>query len=224
MLKRLIDQLRSIFHNERMRRKLRRTCPTSRIYQDVAIDEKSMLGHYVVLFNGVAIHNSSIGDHTYVQKNSMINDADIGKFCSIAGGVCLGLPQHVVGTVSSHPAFYLKDTPLVKTYSDHNYFDTSTRTTVGHDVWIGQNALIMSGVRIGIGAVVGAGAVVTRRVEDYEIVAGVPAKHIRYRFDEKIRNDLLESKWWEMSENWREDNVALFMDPVKLINALNVDN
>jgi acetyltransferase-like isoleucine patch superfamily enzyme len=171
----------------------------------------------VVLFEGVTIQNSNIGDHTYVQKNAMINNADVGAFCSIAGGVCLGLPQHDICSVSSHPAFYLKDTPLAKTYSSKNYFWPSTRTKIGSDVWIGQNALIMSGVNIGVGAVIGAGAVVTRDVENYEVVAGVPAKHIRYRFGEEKRNALIKTKWWEMSDKWYEDNAALFLDTDKLI-------
>lgn len=75
------------------------------------------------------------------------------------------------------------------------------RINVGNDVWIGIGAIIKSGVIIGDGAVIGAGAVVTKDVRPYEIVAGNPAKHIRFRFDEEIINELLELRWWDFSED-----------------------
>jgi serine acetyltransferase len=73
-------------------------------------------------------------------------------------------------------------------------------TEVGNDVWIGHNAVIMSGVSVGNGAIIGANAVVTRDVPHYAIVAGAPAKVIGYRYEEKIVNELLESKRWEWSD------------------------
>ena len=185
------------------------------------MDERSILGNYNVLFNNVQILSSVIGDHTYVQENSIISDTEVGKFCSIAMGVSVGVPQHSLSSVSSHPAFYLRNTPLAKTYSDRDMFTTSKRTFIGHDVWIGQNALIMSGLRIGVGAVIGAGAVVTRDVPAYAVVGGVPAQIIKYRFDEKLRNDLLASKWWDLPEEWLKNNYALFQDPLKLLECLN---
>lgn len=186
------------------------------------MDERSILGNYNVLFNNVQILSSVIGDHTYVQENSIISDTEVGKFCSIAMGVSVGVPQHSLSSVSSHPAFYLRNTPLAKTYSDRDMFTTSKRTFIGHDVWIGQNALIMSGLRIGVGAVIGAGAVVTRDVPAYAVVGGVPAQIIKYRFDEKLRNDLLASKWWDLPEEWLKNNYSLFQDPLKLLECLNV--
>ena len=185
------------------------------------MDERSILGRYNVLFNNVKILSSVINDHTYVQENAIISDAEVGKFCSIAMGVIVGAPQHSLSSVSSHPAFYLRNTPLVKTYSDRDMFATSKRTFISHDVWIGQNAIIMNGLQIGVGAVIGAGAVVTRDVPSYAVVGGVPAQIIKYRFDEKLRSDLLESKWWDMSEKWMADNYSLFQDPLKLLECLN---
>jgi chloramphenicol O-acetyltransferase type B len=95
------------------------------------------------------------------------------------------------------------------------------KTFISHDVWIGQNTIIMSGLQIGVGAVIGAGAVVTRDVPAYAVVGGVPAQIIKYKFDEKLQNDLLESKWWDMSEEWMENNFSLFQDPLKLLECLN---
>lgn len=195
--------------------------PSCRICPGATVDEESVLGQYNVLFHNVKILSSVIGDHTYVQENSIVNEAEVGKFCSIAMGVSVGLPQHSISGVSSHPAFYLRNTPLEKTYSDRDMFMPSKKTCVSHDVWIGQNAIIMSGLQIGVGAVIGAGAVVTRDVPAYAVVGGVPARIIKYRFDEKLRNDLLESKWWDMSEEWMENNYTLFRDPLKLLGTLN---
>jgi acetyltransferase-like isoleucine patch superfamily enzyme len=223
-LKSLLELPKAELRNAVLRARLRKQYPTCQFFPGISIDKQSMLGSYNVLFDNVTILASAIGDHTYVQKNSIICDAEIGKFCSIAMGVSIGLPQHSISTVSSHPAFYLKNTPLAKTYSDRDAFTTSKKTIIGHDVWIGQNAIIMNGLRIGIGAVIGAGSVVTRDIPEYAVVGGVPAKIIRYRFDEKIRNDLLESKWWDMSEEWLEKNYLLFDDPVKLLEfILNID-
>jgi tetrahydrodipicolinate N-succinyltransferase len=75
--------------------------------------------------------------------------------------------------------------------AQHNY------TVIGHDVWIGHDAVIMAGVKVGHGAIIGRNAVVTKDVEPYQIVAGNPAKPIRYRFGKEQREALLASKWWE---------------------------
>ncbi len=201
---------------------LRRKFSTCVIYPSAVMDSKSVLGNYNVLFNNATILASHIGNHTYIQQNSIICDAEVGKFCSIAMGVSVGMPKHSIATVSSHPAFYLRHTPLAKTYSDRDIFTTSYKTIIGHDVWIGQNAIIMSGIRVGSGAVIGAGAVVTRDVPEYAVVGGVPARIIKYRFDGIMRNKLLESKWWDMPEEWLEKNYFLFQDPQKLLETLRI--
>jgi acetyltransferase-like isoleucine patch superfamily enzyme len=204
-----------------LRAGLQQKNPSCRIYSGVMVDERSALGTYNVLFSNVKILSSVIGDHTYVQENATICDAEVGKFCSIAMGASIGVPQHQLSSVSSHPAFYLRNTPLAKTYSDQDMFRTFHKTFIGHDVWIGQNAIIMNGLRVGIGAVIGAGAVVTRDVPAYAVVGGVPAQIIKYRFDEKLRNDLLGSKWWDMPEEWMENNYSLFQDPLKFLEYFN---
>ena len=191
--------------------RLRSSYPTCRFYERVVIDRQSTLGGYNVFFEGAKVVESTIGRHTYLQERSIVIQADVGSFCSLAMGSFIGLPQHSLRMVSSHPAFYLKNTPLVKTFSAGDIATGSPRTTIGHDVWIGQNASIMAGLRVGCGAVIGAGAVVTKDVPDYAIVGGVPAKMIRYRFDEEIRSALLNSVWWEQSDIWIQENIGDFL-------------
>lgn len=86
------------------------------------------------------------------------------------------------------------------------------RTIVGNDVWISCNSVIISGVKIGDGAVIGAGAVVTKNVEPYAIVGGVPVKVIRYRFSNEISKKLLKLKWWNKDDEWIKRNLSLFTE------------
>ncbi len=86
-------------------------------------------------------------------------------------------------------------------FTDKKYYtDTIPRTIIEADVWIGQGAMIKAGITIGVGAVVGAGAVVTKNIEPYSVVVGVPAKHIKYRFEKELREKLIASQWWMLDE------------------------
>jgi acetyltransferase-like isoleucine patch superfamily enzyme len=119
----------------------------------------------------------------------------IGRYVSVGPGVRVFRRNHPMDRLSMHPYFYNSALGLVEQ-------DTieSRPLTIGHEAWIGENAIITPGCeRIGIGAVVGAGAVVTKDVEDFSIVAGNPAKVIRTRFDKRTIDRLLDSRWWERS-------------------------
>ncbi len=119
----------------------------------------------------------------------------IGPYCSFAGGVDRLIGNHPYRIASTHPYFHLKSFGAVEV----NNYDCRC-LAIGADVWVGVKATITGSVqRIGVGAIIGAGAVVTHDVEPYAIVAGVPAKVIGYRFPKEERSLLLDSEWWELS-------------------------
>jgi acetyltransferase-like isoleucine patch superfamily enzyme len=149
--------------------------------------------------SGSHILNSTFGKHSFCGYDCTIVNCDIGSFCSIADSVYIGRARHPIEFVSTSPVFLShKDSIKIK-LSKHEY-SFQPRTIIESDVWIGDKALIKAGVRIGVGAVVGMGSVVTRDIMPYTISAGNPARAIRKRFEDKIVNKLLESKWWELSD------------------------
>lgn len=135
----------------------------------------------------------TIGAFTYIRSDSqLLFVKSIGRFCSIANNVSIGNPKKVHPTdwVSIHPFQYDVNSPL-------HYYPEVTDTVIGHDVWIGENATILENVTIGTGAIVATSAVVTKDVPPYAIVAGNPAKIVKYRHTEEICQQLLDSQWWE---------------------------
>jgi acetyltransferase-like isoleucine patch superfamily enzyme len=126
----------------------------------------------------------------------------IGKFCSIADGVTVFLgANHRVDWFTTYPFGHIHDTAFPKVTKDHGHPATKGDVTIGNDVWIATNAVIMSGVRIGDGVVIGAYSIVTKDVPPYTIVAGNPAKQIRKRFSDDVINKLLELKWWDKPDS-----------------------
>lgn len=156
------------------------------------------------------IYDSTLGRHTYAAADVELRKVAIGSFCSIGPGVIVGMGKHPMNLVSTHPAFYSKNKGY-ETFADKNYFEEYDSTEIGHDVWIGTRALIPGGVKIGTGAVIAAGSVVTKDVESYAIMGGVPAKILRYRFPDETRDKLLKSEWWngksdDFRRNWKQFN------------------
>lgn len=162
--------------------------------------EKSVLQGYNKLAKGSMLNEAALGEFTYV-AGAKIARAKIGAFCSIGPNVTIGgLGAHPVHWISTHPAFFSTRMQAGATFAQVDKFEELKWVEVGSDVWIGANATILDGVRIGHGAIVAAGAVVTKDVPPYAIVGGVSAKLIRYRFNPEVIDSLLEWQWWNLSK------------------------
>ena len=166
--------------------------------------KNAVQGPYVEI-GEFTIYNDFVRDPREFQRNNVLyhypvngDRLVIGKYCSIACGArfLMNSANHALGSLSNYvfPIFYEEwDHGMQVTEA----WDRRGDIVIGNDVWIGYEAVILSGVTIGDGAIVAARSVVTRDVEPYTIVGGVPARHIRRRFDEETIDALLELRWWD---------------------------
>jgi len=141
----------------------------------------------------------SVGQHSYMNNGYIRDRTSIGRFCSIGRNVAIAAGDHPLDCLTTHPiAWKTRRHPGRPEWSKRSAKHSTTE--IGNDVWIGDNAVVLSGIHIGTGAAIGANAVVTKDVPPYAVVAGVPARFIRRRFDEEIVNRLLAAEWWLLPE------------------------
>jgi acetyltransferase-like isoleucine patch superfamily enzyme len=167
-----------------------------------------------------SIRNVRLGFASYIGCNSFICDATIGKFSSIGDRVSFIVGKHPVDLfISTHPSFYSIRQQSGIVFTENNIYDEydfqygNYAFQIGHDVWIGSDVKIIQDVKVGNGAIIAAGSVVTKDVQDYEIVAGVPAKHVKYRFSENERDILNRVEWWNFDFDRLKEINHLMISP-----------
>ena len=164
------------------------------------------LGRFTDVAERVNLSECSVGDYSYFERGVEAIYTDIGKFCAIAANARINALNHPTDRVSQHKITYRPNEYFVGAKLDKEFRELrqSKRVTIGHDVWIGHGAVILPGLTIGHGAVIAAGAAVTKNVEPYAIVAGVPARRIKWRFAKSIRTRIIKIAWWD----WDHDQLA----------------
>lgn len=188
---------------------------------DIALNGALITEGLCTVAGGVSVfHDVRMGLFSYLSAGVHVEDAVIGRYCSIAEGVTIGLSSHPLTFLTTHPVASSRTDTL---FDNHPIAQAAANilyeghvgngpVTIGNDVWIGCNAIIKKNVRIGNGAVIGAGAVVTKDVGPYEIVGGVPAKLIRKRFTDRQIEQLEKLQWWDydLSQLTAEEKKAVY--------------
>ena len=197
-----------------------RICRRSYVEFPCKVSLDSRLGKNVKIFGGAKIGASVIDDYSYVSEGCQVERTRIGRFCSIGPETMIGLGEHPLTLISTHPSFYRSDASGREDLGATSEVKEYSHTNIGNDVWVGARALIRAGVCIGHGSVVAAGAVVVKDVAPYSVVGGVPAKLLKTRFSEDTCNRLLRSKWWDLPPHELRKHAATFSNPVGFLNSL----
>ena len=175
--------------------------------------ENTELGGLNLIESDCDLKNLYLGKASYISKKVYIRNCIIGNFCSIGPNVLIGLGEHPIKFVSTHPAFYTYQRQLPISFNRLSNFNEYSKTLIGNDVWIGANVIIKAGIKIGDGSIIAAGSVVTKDVDCYTIIGGVPAKAIKNRFENHIVEKLKNIKWW----NWDIEKIRVksqeFLEP-----------
>lgn len=177
----------------------------------------STLGRWTEVGERVRLKDSSFGDYSYVERDSDIWCARIGKFANIASSVRINATNHPMWRATLHHFTYRASNYWDDADLEEEFFDwrRANAVTIGNDTWFGHGSTVLPGVTIGDGAVIGAGAVVSRDVAPYTIVGGVPAIPIRKRFPDAIAERFQALAWWD----WEHEKLRGALDDFRKLSA-----
>ena len=194
----------------------RLSADTPYIHPDCEITE-SQFGTYVEIGRGSRLAHTTFGDYSYCDRYADIANAQIGKFANIAAFSRIGATDHPLHTAACHHFLYRSDDYWDDADRDPAFFAhrQSRVARIGHDTWIGAGAMVKPEVTLGDGAVVASGAVVTKDVPPYTIVAGTPAKPLRERQPRNIAERLIALAWWD----WPHDQLRTALEDFRSLNA-----
>ena len=186
------------------------------IHPDCAIIN-STFGAYCEVGRGSIVVNSEFGDYAYCDRLADIANTSVGKFANIAAMTRIGPTDHPYRHAAQHHFLYRSSYYWDDIADDPDFFAhrASRRTTLGADCWIGHGAIIKPEVSIGVGAIVASGAVVTKDVSPFMIVAGVPAQPVRARFSDSVIERLLALAWWD----WPHDRLRAALADFRALEA-----
>lgn len=179
----------------------------------------SCLGEYTEVDAHSFLDGVTMGDYSYVHTHVRALWCDIGKFTSIASHCVINPGDHPYVRVTQHHCTYRARQYGFSDRDDEDFFEwrRDQKTSVGHDVWLGHGVYLMPGARVGHGAVVGAGSVVVRAhpVAPYEIAVGVPARPVKKRFADQIRDQFLAIRYWD----WPREKLVQAFEDFKTVEA-----
>ena len=204
---------------------------TAKISPNVSIRSNVHIGENCYIAPDVDLRkNVIVGDNSYINNGTLVASGTIGKFCSIGYNCQIGIFEHPTNLISTSPSIYRHKNLSQEAKPNWSGDDINSPPIIGNDVWIGSDVICLQGVKVGDGAILSAGCVVTKDVAPYSIVGGIPAKEIKKRFSENDISILIDFKWWDKSDDWISNNIDLFMNTKHFIsvadrhNKLNKEN
>jgi len=199
----------------------RLSAETPLIHPDCEVTD-AVFGAYVEIGRGTRLAHATFGSYSYCDRYCGIANAEVGRFANIASFVRIGATDHPLDRASLHHFQYRSADYWEDAAHDEGWFAhrQSRRAVIGHDTWLGHNAQVKPEVTVGHGAVVAAGAIVTRDVAPYTIVAGAPAEPLRERLPLELAERMIALAWWDWDharlraalEDFRTLDARAFLD------------
>jgi phosphonate metabolism protein (transferase hexapeptide repeat family) len=187
------------------------------LHPDCEISDDSSFGAFVEIGRASRIAHSRLGDYSYCDRFADIANADVGKFANIASYVRIGATDHPLDKASLHHFHYRSGDYFDDVQHDEDWFAhrRTRRVEIGHDTWFGHGAQVRPEIKVGHGAVVAGGAIATKDVAPYMIVAGIPAQPLRARFAPQLAEQMIELAWWD----WDHDRLRDSLDDFRSMKA-----